>query len=183
MTAQAAPGPTQPTDTSGSVATMLRRVFASRTHSGETVPAGEIAEPELANLTVPDTVAAFILEPHSPPTQMEDRLSLAGLAGWREAMTEATKVMGGLWSPPSGTQAPTRARVLDLLGRPELRRTEGRAEYWQYRSASCVLDLHFTEHTQEAPVRHAEIRPRRMGGAVTADGCISDLLAQRDSAT
>ena len=72
-------------------------------------------------------------------------------------------------------------QVVSLLGKPELKRRERQAELWQYRSASCVLNLFvYPNGSNKAPeVTHAEARSRA-GGMMPPRMCLASLIARRN---
>lgn len=54
------------------------------------------------------------------------------------------------------------ARDIKLaLSAPDFSRKDGRNNIWQYRTESCVLDIHWQEKKSSAPVSHFEFRQRR----------------------
>lgn len=56
------------------------------------------------------------------------------------------------------------ARLVALLGPPDLRRADPPAELWQYRTAECVLDLYLYRDGKGYRVIHAETRNRGFAG-------------------
>lgn len=75
------------------------------------------------------------------------------------------------------------ARLLDLLGPPDLRRRDGPAEFWQYPAEDCVLDLFLYPGGDGAHrVSHWEARGRD-GAAVSARTCLARLLTDRVAGT
>lgn len=64
-----------------------------------------------------------------------------------------------------------------ILASPDLDRRDGAGAVWQYRTASCVLDVFMAENE----IRHYEFRSRRLGDetAVDASACLKDLYAAR----
>ena len=67
--------------------------------------------------------------------------------------------------------------VMDLLHEPELMRVEHKMQMWQYRTASCVLDLYLQDSGE---VTHYEMRARDSGVADIdiQHTCIGDLVTQ-----
>lgn len=69
--------------------------------------------------------------------------------------------------------------VKSVLREPELIRQEAPVTIWQYRTASCVLDIYFNGTTDPllAPVTHYEIRAREkdVSDADVHEGCVRDL--------
>lgn len=65
------------------------------------------------------------------------------------------------------------------LGPAELRRRDGPAEVWQYRSATCVLDAYLYPPRKDARLRvvrlEARRRPAADGGKTTIDACLAQL--------
>jgi hypothetical protein len=71
------------------------------------------------------------------------------------------------------------ARDLALsFGAPDLLRRDGSAEIWQYRAASCVLDIFLYAEADELRVAYAEARPR---GAqrTTPESCAAVVAGRR----
>jgi hypothetical protein len=71
--------------------------------------------------------------------------------------------------------------ILSVFSQPELIRTDAPTTIWQYRTASCVLDIYYTTRDQtalRAPVVHYEIRAREKGVADEAvkETCVRDLV-------
>ena len=77
-----------------------------------------------------------------------------------------------------------------MFNDPDLRRVEGESVIWQYRSASCVLDLYF-EHDhdgKEGAAIHYEVRQRKIAAygeqgqheeKIDEQGCLSEIYSQR----
>jgi hypothetical protein len=61
-----------------------------------------------------------------------------------------------------------------LLGRPELVRRDAPAEVWQYRSASCVVDLYLYPERASYRVAYIEARDRSAAG-MTPERCFDSL--------
>lgn len=59
--------------------------------------------------------------------------------------------------------------VIARLGRPDFTRHDAPAELWQYRGASCVLDLFLYPDGQDLKVVHAQSR-NRQGAEAVSDG-------------
>ena len=68
--------------------------------------------------------------------------------------------------------------VEELLGAPELVRRESPAQVWQYRGASCVLDVVLYEEAGGERVTYVEARDRN-GGQTEARACLNQLLRAR----
>ncbi len=78
--------------------------------------------------------------------------------------------------------------LLVMFDTPDLRRGEGAAQIWQYRTARCVVDLFFEPGDAEgAVIAHYEIRPRRVAAftvenphkePIDASACLNDLYSQ-----
>lgn len=72
-----------------------------------------------------------------------------------------------------------------ILAAPEMERIDGPTRVWQYRTASCVLDVYFTvtgeSRADDAAVSHYEIRARALDGAVREKGCMTGLYDARES--
>jgi hypothetical protein len=64
------------------------------------------------------------------------------------------------------------------LGAPDFLRRDGDAEVWQYRAASCFLDVFLYVETDELRVAYAEARPR---GSLrtTQEGCAAAIAGRR----
>ncbi len=69
--------------------------------------------------------------------------------------------------------------IKTVLREPELIRHEAPVTIWQYRTASCVLDVYFSGTTDPllAPVAHYEIRAREKNGsdADMQKSCVREL--------
>lgn len=68
-----------------------------------------------------------------------------------------------------------------VLSEPELVRSDEPTVVWQYRNASCVLDLYYTTRQKsalKAPVVHYEIRAREKGvrDEDVRKSCVRDLV-------
>lgn len=68
-----------------------------------------------------------------------------------------------------------------VLSKPEMVRRDEPTVVWQYRNASCVLDLYYTTQRKdalEAPVVHYEIRAREKGvrDEDVRKSCVRDLV-------
>jgi hypothetical protein len=72
--------------------------------------------------------------------------------------------------------------VRKLLGEPGLIRREEPAEVWQYRTASCVLDVVLYDQASGARVVYTEARTPT-AEPTQADPCLSDVLTTRRSTT
>ncbi len=72
--------------------------------------------------------------------------------------------------------------VRKLLGEPGLIRRETPAEVWQYRTASCVLDIVLYDQASGPRVVYTEARTPT-AEPTQADPCLSDVLTKRRSAT
>jgi hypothetical protein len=66
-----------------------------------------------------------------------------------------------------------------MLAAPDLDRRDGAGAVWQYRTASCVLDVFMAEDR----IKHYEFRSRRLGDdtAIDAPSCLKDLYTTRRS--
>jgi len=66
-----------------------------------------------------------------------------------------------------------------MLAAPDLNRRDGAGAVWQYRTASCVLDV-FMDEDQ---IKHYEFRSRRLGdeAVIDAPSCLKDLYTARRS--
>ncbi len=72
--------------------------------------------------------------------------------------------------------------VRKLLGEPGLIRRETPAEVWQYRTASCVLDVVLYDQASGPRVVYTEARTPT-AEPTQADPCLSDVLTAKRSAT
>ena len=74
--------------------------------------------------------------------------------------------------------------VHTLLGEPSFKRTDGPAEIWQYRVATCTLDMFFYENpdTSERSVAHYEIRLKRNHRSSEKD-CFEFVIKSMDAAS
>ena len=72
--------------------------------------------------------------------------------------------------------------VRKLLGEPGLIRRETPAEVWQYRTASCVLDVVLYDQASGPRVVYTEARTPT-AEPTQADPCLSDVLTTRRSTT
>jgi hypothetical protein len=72
--------------------------------------------------------------------------------------------------------------VRKLLGEPGLIRREEPAEVWQYRTASCVLDVVMYDQASGPRVVYTEARTPT-AEPTQADPCLSDVLTTKRSAT
>ena len=79
-------------------------------------------------------------------------------------------------APPSRLDGLRRGEVSDLLGEPSWIRRESRVEVWQYRSATCTLDLYLYLEAGGFRVAHAEARD---GDArqVPVETCLGSIRA------
>lgn len=90
-------------------------------------------------------------------------LGLAGVLSGPQALVPVA--MQSTPQDPLALEGRSDDAVRGLFGAPTLIRHEPPAEIWQYRSATCVLDvfLYFSTEagqTNDGLVRHAELRPR-----------------------
>ena len=72
--------------------------------------------------------------------------------------------------------------VRKLLGEPGLIRRETPAEVWQYKTASCVLDVVLYEQDSGSRVVYTEARTPA-AEPTAADPCLSDLLTAKRTTT
>ena len=72
--------------------------------------------------------------------------------------------------------------VRKLLGEPGLIRRDTPAEVWQYRTASCVLDVVMYDQASGPHVVYTEARTPS-AEPTQADPCLSDVLTTKRSAT
>ena len=72
--------------------------------------------------------------------------------------------------------------VRKLLGEPGLIRRDKPAEVWQYRTASCVLDVVLYDQASGSRVVYTEARTPT-AEPTQADPCLSDVLTTRRSTT
>jgi hypothetical protein len=72
--------------------------------------------------------------------------------------------------------------VRKLLGEPGLIRREEPAEVWQYRTASCVLDVVLYDQASGPRVVYTEARTPS-AEPTQADPCLSEVLTTKHSAT
>jgi hypothetical protein len=72
--------------------------------------------------------------------------------------------------------------VRKLLGEPGLIRRDTPAEVWQYRTASCVLDVVLYDQASGSRVVYTEARTPT-AEPTQADPCLSDVLTTKHSAT
>jgi hypothetical protein len=72
--------------------------------------------------------------------------------------------------------------VRKLLGEPGLIRHEEPAEVWQYRTASCVLDVVLYDQSSVQRVVYTEARTPT-AEPTQAGPCLSDVLTSKRSAT
>lgn len=80
---------------------------------------------------------------------------------------------------------------LVMFSEPELKRKEGKAGIWQYRTASCVLDIHFDIGGDNSfgAVTYYEVRQRKVAVFIVSDSqqednvdaahCLEALYKQR----
>ena len=67
-------------------------------------------------------------------------------------------------APPGDLTGLEASRLQSLFGTPGLVRKDSPAEVWQYRSASCVLDIYLYPDGEKLTVAHAEARAPKAGG-------------------
>lgn len=91
---------------------------------------------------------------------------------------------------PDELMGKTGAEITELLGKPNLVRRETRAQVWQYRGQTCVLDLFFypPEETKDAApqagadaVVYFETRGRD-AKKVPGASCVNEVVAARAGA-
>jgi hypothetical protein len=78
------------------------------------------------------------------------------------------------------------AELTSLMGTPQFRHRDGKAEIWQYRGAACILDVFLYADGNDLRVRYVEARERG-GDPKAKDGdsarqariCAGNLLAAR----
>lgn len=82
-----------------------------------------------------------------------------------------------IYPPPSRLSGLNRDQVTGLLGSPGFERRDDPALIWQYRSASCALDLFLyrNDNEQTYTVRHFEARSRG-AATVSEKDCFEGLL-------
>ena len=106
----------------------------------------------------------------------------AGKSAADRSAPTATPVLAGYTaiaprsSPPSRLAGLRRGEVSDLLGEPNWIRRESRVEVWQYRSASCTLDLYLYLETGGYRVAHAEARDQT-ARQVAVETCLGSIRA------
>ncbi len=67
---------------------------------------------------------------------------------------------------------------LVMLHEPDLKRSEGGTEAWQYRAGACLLDLYFESgEAGQGPVVHYEVRSPKVATFVTERGGEADIDA------
>lgn|GEM_PF-748234 len=68
--------------------------------------------------------------------------------------------------------------VAAMLGEPELRRREGPAEVWQYRSSRCAFNIYMDEDdTLGQRVVYYGARSRTAGTSVRPPQCLGEIVA------
>jgi hypothetical protein len=72
-------------------------------------------------------------------------------------------------------QAMTQGEVRRLLGEPDFRRHDAPAEFWQYRTASCTLDLFLYPEPLEYRVAYVAARSDS-AIAPPAQACLAELM-------
>jgi hypothetical protein len=97
---------------------------------------------------------------------------------------------GGRGAPVSGTVSGTDpvdpqqlmgmapAGVTGMLGEPELRRREGPAEVWQYRSSRCAFNIYMEDDDSLGQrVVYFGARSRTAGASVHPPQCLGEIVA------
>jgi hypothetical protein len=79
------------------------------------------------------------------------------------------------------------AELTNLMGTPQFRHRDGKAEIWQYRGTACILDVFLYADGNDLRVRYVEARERGDGKSKDADSarqariCAGNLLDARAS--
>ena len=107
--------------------------------------------------------------------------SIAGSALNAHHMTpeERSRIKAALKTNPDHLLDLSGADIHFVLKDPELTRREAPTIVWQYRTASCVLDLYFVTQKDDAsvaPVSYYEVRPRGGAEVMTPQSCLSKML-------
>lgn len=112
------------------------------------------------------------------------RLDLAGM-GKGDMMRYARAVQSGVAREPDLLTSLKGEDIRLILAAPEMERVDGPTTVWQYRTASCVLDVYFTvpdtNAVDDASVTHYEVRGRELGQGADATGCMKSLYDERAS--
>lgn len=73
--------------------------------------------------------------------------------------------------------------IAALLGDPALKRSDPPAQYWQYRSESCLLDIFFYEGAEGALLSRIDARARTSEHSITAAQCLNAILMMKQAKT
>jgi len=143
-----------------------------------------LLRPDIAN--EPEAVLVALAAANAVPSILverdADRRALSAFLSAAE-LPERDPLLANV-PAPAVLGGQTQGGVLAMLGQPGLRRREGLAEYWQYRAATCVLDVYFYDIGDFPTVAYVEARNRpggdRPGNRQTSQTrCYEELLASR----
>jgi hypothetical protein len=95
-----------------------------------------------------------------------------------EAVPPERAPPAGLPTDVEGLRGLTAVELARLLGEPDFMRQEPPAVVWQYRGATCVLDLFFYRSADELRVAYAETHDRGLV-RISQSECYADLVASR----
>ena len=122
--------------------------------------------------------ATIFSEPHKPVNLGE--LSKDDLIRY------GYKIQAALTYKPDDLRQLRRADLKLALAKPDLNRKEGNKNVWQYRTASCVLDVYWQKNRPQATISHYEFRERRSifdkasaANDPAAWHCMQSLIEQR----
>lgn len=112
-----------------------------------------------------------------------ERANLASLSK-TQMMRYARSVQETVASEPETLLKLAGEDVRLILAAPDLQRVDAPSVIWQYRTASCVLDVYFTTgadaSADHAGVAYYEVRARKSGeGEPDASACIQGLYQDR----
>lgn len=112
-----------------------------------------------------------------------ERANLASLSK-TQMMRYARSVQETVASEPETLLKLAGEDVRLILAAPDLQRVDAPSVVWQYRTASCVLDVYFTTgkdaSADAADVAYYEVRARKSGdGQPDAGACIQGLYQDR----
>jgi hypothetical protein len=80
----------------------------------------------------------------------------------------------------AGLVGQSAAKVMSLMGTPDLTRQEHPAELWQYTSKRCVLNLFLYNHESgQQKINHADLRSRDPSRPIAPDFCLKEIILGR----